>query len=89
MQSHLPSYPHGTCRTRYSLPRDSPEASRFLTQGTAHDIITNQYVNPSDWQDRPLTHFNVSDHIPIMRGDDEQSGRTWCYTLGLSKFGCR
>ena len=78
-------------------PRDMPDtilfAARlargltFLTQGTAHDIITNQYVNPSDWQDRPLTHFNVSDHVPIMRGDDEQSGRTWCYTLGLSKFG--
>ena len=78
-------------------PRDMPDtilfAARlargltFLTQGTAHDIITNQYVNPSDWQDRPLTHFIVSDHIPIMRGDDSQSGRTWCYTLGLSKFG--
>jgi hypothetical protein len=59
----------------------------FLTQGTAHDIITNQYVNPSDWQDRPLTHFVVSDHIPIMQSDDEQNNRSWCYTLGLSKFG--
>lgn len=59
----------------------------FLTQGTAHDIITNQYVNPSDWQDRPLTQFFAADHIPIMLGDDEQSGRSRCYTLGLSKFG--
>ena len=78
-------------------PRDMPDTILFaarlargltlLTQGTAYDIITNQYVNPSDWQDRPLTHFVVSDHIPIMQGDDEQSRRTWCYTLGLSKFG--
>ena len=78
-------------------PRDMPDtilfAARlargltFLTQGTAYDITTNQYVNPSDWQDRPLTQFIVSDHIPIMQGDDEKNQRTWCYTLGLSKFG--
>jgi hypothetical protein len=56
-------------------------------QGTAHDIVTNQYVNPSDWQDRPLTHFVAVDHIPIMQGEDEPNHRSWCYTLGLSKFG--
>ncbi len=58
-------------------PRDMPDTILFaarlargltlLTQGTAHDIITNQYVNPSDWQDRPLTHFIAADHIPIMQ----------------------
>jgi len=32
-------------------------------------------------------HFLVGDHIPIMQGDDKQHQRTWCYTLGLSKFG--
>jgi hypothetical protein len=78
-------------------PRDMPDtillAARLargltlLTQGTAYDITTNQYVNPSDWQDRPLTQFILSDHIPIMQTDDEQSHRSWCYTLGLSKFG--
>jgi hypothetical protein len=78
-------------------PRDMPDtillAARLargltlLTQGTAYDITTNQYVNPSDWQDRPLTQFILSDHIPIMQTDDEQSRRSWCYTLGLSKFG--
>jgi hypothetical protein len=78
-------------------PRDMPDSILFaarlargltlLTQGTAYDITTNQYVNPSDWQDRPLTQFLVSDHIPVMRSDDEPSRRTWCYTLGLSKFG--
>jgi hypothetical protein len=87
----------GAVAPSLASPRDMPDtilfAARlargltFLTQGTAHDIITNQYVNPSDWQDRPLTHFVVGDHIPIMRGDDEPSHRTWCYTLGLSKFG--
>jgi hypothetical protein len=78
-------------------PRDMPDSILFsarlargltlLMQGTAYDITTNQYVNPSDWQDRPLTHFIVSDHIPVLRGDDEQNSRIWCYTLGLSKFG--
>ena len=87
----------GAVAPSLAAPRDMPDtilfAARlargltFLTQGTAHDIITNQYVNPSDWQDRPLTHFVIDDHIPIMRGDDEPSHRTWCYTLGLSKFG--
>ena len=78
-------------------PRDMPDtillAARLargltlLTHGTAYDITTNQYVNPSDWQDRPLTHFIVDDHIPIMQDEDEPHHRTWCYTLGLSKFG--
>ena len=78
-------------------PRDTPDTILFaarlakgltlLSQGTAHDIVTNQYVNPSDWQDRSLTHFVSADHIPIAQGEDEQNHRTWCYTLGLSKFG--
>ncbi len=78
-------------------PRDMPDtilfAARlargltFLTQGTAYDITTNQYLNPSDWQDRPLAQFIVGDHIPTMQSDDEQNHRSWCYTLGLSKFG--
>jgi len=78
-------------------PRETPDTILFaarlakgltlLSQGTAHDIVTNQYVNPSDWQDRSLAHFISSDHIPISQGEDEQSHRIWCYTLGLSKFG--
>jgi hypothetical protein len=59
----------------------------LLTQGTAYDITTQQYVNPSDWQDRPLMHFVIADHVPVMQADDEQSDRIWHYTLGLSKFG--
>jgi len=78
-------------------PRDMPDNILFaarlargltlLMQGTAYDITTNQYLNPSDWQDRPLTHFIVSDHIPVLQADDEEGHRNWCYTLGLSKFG--
>jgi hypothetical protein len=78
-------------------PREMPDTILFaarlargltlLTQGTAYDITTQQYVNPSDWQDRPLTHFVMADHVPVMQADEEQSNRIWHYTLGLSKFG--
>ena len=78
-------------------PREMPDTVLFaarlargltlLTQGTAHDITTQQYVNPSDWQDRPLTHFVAADHVPVMQTDDEDGSRIWHYTLGLSKFG--
>jgi len=78
-------------------PRDMPDTILFaarlarglslLTQGTAFDPMTQQYLNPSDWQDRPLTHFVMADHVPVMQADDEPGNRSWCYTLGLSKFG--
>ena len=78
-------------------PRDMPDTILFaarlargftlLTQGTAFDLTTQQYLNPSDWQDRPLTHFVMADHVPILQADDEPGNRSWCYTLGLSKFG--
>jgi len=78
-------------------PREMPDMILFaarlargltlLTQGTAYDITTQQYLNPSDWQDRPLTHFVMADHVPVMQADEDQSDRIWHYTLGLSKFG--
>ena len=78
-------------------PRDMPDVILFaarlargltlLTQGTAFDLTTQQYLNPSDWQDRPLTHFVMADHVPVLQADDEVGNRSWCYTLGLSKFG--
>lgn len=78
-------------------PRDMPDvilvAARLargltlLTQGTAFDLTTQQYLNPSDWQDRPLAHFVMADHVPVLQADDEGGNRSWCYTLGLSKFG--
>ena len=78
-------------------PRDMPDtlllAARLargltlLTQGTAYDITTQQYLNPSDWQDRSLTAFVASDHVLIAQDDQAKPGVIWCYTLGLSKFG--
>jgi len=78
-------------------PREMPDTIVFaarlargltlLAQGTAFDPVTQQYLNPSDWQDRPLTHFVMPDHIAVAQGDDEPGNRSWCYTLGLSKFG--
>ncbi len=78
-------------------PRDMPDAVLFaarlargltlLTQGTAYDITTQQYLNPSDWNDRGLTAFVVGDHIMIAEDDQAKPDEVWCYTLGLSKFG--
>jgi hypothetical protein len=78
-------------------PRDMPDTILFaarlargltlLTQGTAFDPTTQQYLNPSDWQDRPLAHFVLEDHVQVTQADDESRDQIWCYTLGLTKFG--
>jgi len=78
-------------------PREMPDtlllAARLargltlLTQGTAYDITTQQYLNPSDWQDRSLSGFLPDDHVLIAEDDQAKPGVIWCYTLGLSKFG--
>ncbi|HKE60879.1 MAG TPA: hypothetical protein VKB33_00315 [Nitrospira sp.] len=78
-------------------PRDMPDTILFaarisrgltlLTQGTAYDITTQQYLNPSDWKDRALTAFVVEDHVMIAQDDQTKADEVWCYTLGLSKFG--
>lgn len=78
-------------------PRDLPDSILFaarlcrgltlLTQGTAFDVITQQYINPSDWKDRTLTGFVVADHIMIAQDDQAKPDQVWYYTLGLSKFG--
>lgn len=78
-------------------PREMPDTLLFaarlargltlLTQGTAYDITTQQYLNPSDWQDRSLSSFLVDDHVMITQDDQAKPGAIWCYTLGLSKFG--
>jgi hypothetical protein len=59
----------------------------LLTQGTAFDLITQAYLNPSDWQDRTLTIFLTRDHITIVQGETPADTRSWFHTLGLSKFG--
>jgi hypothetical protein len=58
----------------------------LLTQGTAYDVTTGAYVNPSDWQDRPLSVFSTGDHVTIME-TDTGDGQQWLYSLGLKKFG--
>jgi len=59
----------------------------LLSQGTAYDVITQAYVNPSDWQPRTLASFLLDDHVSIVHDDTSQSDRVWSYSLGLSKFG--
>jgi hypothetical protein len=78
-------------------PREMPDtlllAARLargltlLTQGTAYDITTQQYLNPSDWQDRSLTAFMAEDHVLVAEDDQVKPEAVWLYTLGLSKFG--
>ncbi len=57
----------------------------LLTEGTAFDVLTAAYLNPSDWQDRPLDCFRLRDHVGVEQGED--TGRQWIYTQGLAKLG--
>jgi hypothetical protein len=59
----------------------------LLTQGTAYDIITHTYLNPSDWTDRPLERFRAEDHVTVLQADSPDPRTDWFHTLGLSKFG--
>jgi len=78
-------------------PREMPDtlllAARLargltlLTQGTAYDVATQEYLNPSDWQDRGLEAFSAEDHVVIAQDDQTKPDVVWCYSLGLSKFG--
>lgn len=58
----------------------------LLTGGTAYDLRTQTYLNPSDWQDRPLTQFAAHDHIAVEQSDADKAGRDRFYTKGLTKF---
>jgi hypothetical protein len=59
----------------------------LLTDGTAYDVITQAYLNPSDWQDRPLGEFRAKDHIAVFQAEAAVADREWFYTRGLAKFG--
>lgn len=59
----------------------------LLTEGTAYDVITQRYLNPSDWTDRPLDRFLFSDHLTVVQHEAEDARREWFSTRGLSKFG--
>lgn len=77
--------------------RDMPDTILFaarlargltlLTQGTAYDVTTQAYVNPSDWQQRTLLSFVADDHLIISHDDASRPDQVWSYSLGLSKFG--
>lgn len=87
----------GAVAPSIASPRDMPDtillAARLarcltlLSQGTAHDVITQAYVNPSDWQPRTLGSFVLDDHVSIVHNDTSQPDVVWSYSLGLSKFG--
>ncbi|MGH7230455.1 MAG: hypothetical protein ACREJU_03750 [Nitrospiraceae bacterium] len=59
----------------------------LLTEGTAYDVITQVYLNPADWKDRPLDQFHVRDHIEVLQTEAAEAGLEWFYTRGLNKFG--
>lgn len=59
----------------------------LLTDGTAYDAATHEYLNPSDWRDRPLDQFRVRDHLTVEQADASESGLDWFSTRGLTKFG--
>ena len=59
----------------------------LLTQGTAFDVICQEYLNPSDWNDRPLNVFQIRDHVTVRHNETDDHSSEWFHTLGLSKFG--
>jgi hypothetical protein len=59
----------------------------FLTGGTSFDLRTHTFMNPSDWTDRRLERFVISDHVCMRQDDMADGGRDWFFTQGLAKFG--
>ncbi|ULA59880.1 MAG: hypothetical protein LZF60_170018 [Nitrospira sp.] len=59
----------------------------LLTQGTAFDMTCHDYLNPSDWNDRPLDVFVAADHVTVQHSETDDHSSEWFYTLGLTKFG--
>lgn len=59
----------------------------LLTDGTAYDVVSSIYLNPSDWKDRPLSQFLAGDHITVSHTESGDPDKEWFYTKGLAKFG--
>ena len=59
----------------------------LLMEGTAYDVATGGYRNPSDWNDQDLAVFQIQDHVQIEQHEQTQHMRTWFHTRGLTKFG--
>ncbi|HVG02098.1 MAG TPA: hypothetical protein VM842_04365 [Nitrospira sp.] len=58
----------------------------LLTQGTAFDMTCQEYLNPSDWNDRPLSVFQTRDHVAVQHTEMDDDSSDWFHTLGLNKF---
>jgi hypothetical protein len=59
----------------------------LLSQGTAYDVFSEEYLNPSDWQDRRLEQFTVEEHVRVSQSESSRPGQEWFSTRGLRKFG--
>ena len=59
----------------------------LLTGGTAYDLVSELYWNPSDWSDRILTKFCIEDHVHVHQEELLTDGRQWFLTRGMVKFG--
>lgn len=59
----------------------------LLAEGTAYDVVTASYYNPSDWGSRELEKFHIKDHVQVEQRDQSQHEKVWFYTRGLEKFG--
>lgn len=59
----------------------------LMTDGTAYDVATGTYLNPSDWSDRRLAVFQLGDHVAVNQAESDRPGYDWFHTLGLAKFG--
>ena len=58
----------------------------LLMEGTAYDVATGTYLNPSDWKDRDLAVFQIEDHVQIEQQEQIEQMRMWWHTRGLTKF---
>ncbi len=59
----------------------------LMTEGTAYDVATGSYLNPSDWSDLRLAVFQLGDHVVVQQAESDRPDYDWFYTLGLAKFG--
>jgi len=59
----------------------------LLTEGTAYDLVSGLYWNPSDWSDRSLMEFHIADHVHVHQEESLVDGRQWFVTRGMGKLG--
>ncbi len=62
-------------------------AVTLLTDGTSYDVEAGAYLNPSDWRDRDLLAFQLTDHVQVEQREDFPRGQMWFHTRGMTKFG--